>query len=268
MYLNTMPVGVANFKNSSVVSFQGNLKNENPLAGDLSTTAFYGGSYDPIHNGHLISAGNVLEQVPDTDKVVFVVCANPGHKQYTTAYQQRLDMVNLAIRSNPKFKVSDIERQIAMKDKDLTTVTDEFGFEKGVTYLYKTVINIIRENNRLNGRPLDTPQKINFVSGADSFASMDEGKWQGRVQFPDIIKFILMRRPGSPEFEDIKSKLSIGKNPNLETVEVAPLQIDLSSSLVRKKCTAGDHLTGIVPESVEQYIRSRNLYKNALKLVG
>lgn len=186
-----------------------------------------GGSFNPIHIGHLILANTVLEKL-NLDEMIFVPCyIQPlkGDKDFAEA-NHRLEMIKLAISNNPKFSVSDIE--IKRKGKSYTVDTLKF-FKKRYDNLY-------------------------FVIGADNIR--DFHKWKEPDTIINLAKLIVTNRGGF----DVRIPQKIrGKKILPCTIP----QIEISSTMIRKKIRNNQSIKYFVPESVEYYIYTNNLYKNS-----
>lgn len=186
-----------------------------------------GGSFNPIHIGHLILANTVLEEFK-LDEMIFVPCyIQPlkGDKDFAEA-NHRLEMIKLAISNNPKFSVSDIE--IKRKGKSYTVDTLKF-FKKRYDNLY-------------------------FVIGADNIR--DFHKWKEPDTIVNLAKLIVTNRGGF----DVRIPQKIrGKKILPCTIP----QIEISSTMIRKKIRNNQSIKYFVPESVEYYIYTNNLYKNS-----
>ncbi len=186
-----------------------------------------GGSFNPIHIGHLILANTVLEKL-NLDEMIFVPCyIQPlkGDKDFAEA-NHRLEMIKLAISNNPKFSVSDIE--IKRKGKSYTVDTLKF-FKKRYDNLY-------------------------FVIGADNIR--DFHKWKEPDTIVNLAKLIVTNRGGF----DVRIPQKIrGKKILPCTIP----QIEISSTMIRKKIRNNQSIKYFVPESVEYYIYTNNLYKNS-----
>ena len=190
----------------------------------------FGGSFNPIHHGHLICARAVAEQA-GYDRVTLIPSRQPPHKQEDTNIAdaaERLAMCRLAIADDPLFEVNDIELQRA-----------------SVSY----TIDTARELQR-NGW-----DRVHWLIGADM--AMYLPQWHDTVSLLAEVHFVLMARPGSnldwlalpPEFRSLQSR-----------VVSAPL-LDISSTNLRERIRTGQPVTYMTPPAVVGYIRSKNLYR-------
>lgn len=184
-----------------------------------------GGSFDPIHNGHLLAAAEVAARL-QLGKVIFVPAGQQWQKNTKTSAQNRLEMVELAIAGNPIFDVStvDIDRS-------------------GPTYTVDTLQDLTR---------LNPGAKLVFIGGADAIAGLDS--WKSASQLLELADFVAVTRPGY-EF-----RLPAVADGNIETMEIPAL--DISSTEVRNRIAAGKSLAGLVPDAVNDYIVSHKLYQD------
>lgn len=186
-----------------------------------------GGSFNPIHLGHLILANTVLEKL-NLDEIIFVPCfIQPikGDKEFASA-NHRLEMIKLAIENNPKFTFSDIE--LRRKGKSYTVDTLKY-FKKKYDNLY-------------------------FVIGADNIREFH--KWKEPDTILELAKLIVTNRGG---YEVKIPKRIRGK----EILVCSIPQIEISSSMIREKIRNNQSIKYLVPEAVENYIYQHNLYKNS-----
>jgi nicotinate-nucleotide adenylyltransferase len=186
-----------------------------------------GGTFDPIHNGHLVAASEVAHLF-SLDEVVFVPTGQPWHKSEheVTAAEDRYLMTVIATASNPRFSVSrvDIER-------DRPTYT----------------IDTLRDMREIHGPDTD----LFFITGADALAQMLS--WRDMDELFTLAHFIGCTRPGH--------QLSDPGLPNgqVSLVEVPALAI--SSSECRGRVRSGEPIWYLVPDGIVQYINKRGLYR-------
>lgn len=198
----------------------------------MKRVGIMGGTFDPIHLGHLVVANEVLN-IYKLDEIIFVPAGNPPHKIDRTNSWHRFLMTNLATMSNDKFTVSDIEIKKIGKSYSLDTMIE---FHK----LYK-----------------DT--EFYFITGYD--AVIDLPNWHEPIKLLKLCKFIAVSRPGiikeevDLKIEEIKKKL----NGQIELLQVPMLQI--SSTEIRDRFKNGKSSKYLLPELVEQYIIKNNLYR-------
>lgn len=199
----------------------------------MKKVGIMGGTFDPIHLGHLVVANEVLN-IYKLDEIIFVPAGNPPHKIGTRAgSRDRYLMTVLATMSNNKFIVSDIEIKKTDKCYSLDTLK-EFHSIYSDTEFY-------------------------FITGTD--AVTDLPNWHEPKELLKLCKFIAVSRPGMDK-ENVESKIEEIKkdlNGHIELLQVPMLQI--SSTEIRERFKKGISAKYLLPESVEQYITKNNLYR-------
>ncbi|WP_136519497.1 MULTISPECIES: nicotinate-nucleotide adenylyltransferase [Cellulomonas] len=185
-----------------------------------------GGTFDPIHHGHLVAASEVAARFA-LDEVVFVPTGQPSFKQDTvvTEVEHRYLMTVIATASNPRFTVSrvDVDRP-------------------GLTYTVDTLRDLKAE------RP---DADLYFITGADAIAQILT--WKDAAELFDMARFVAVTRPGHA--------LSVAGLPQgrVDVLEVPALAI--SSTDVRARARAGEPVWYLVPDGVVQYIAKHRLYR-------
>lgn len=192
-----------------------------------------GGTFDPIHHGHLIAAEYARTSL-DLNKVIFMPSGMHPFKdnKSITDSDKRADMISLAIDSNKFFKLSSIEIN-----------------RIGTTYTIDTIRELREEYKG---------DEIYFIIGSDIIFEIE--KWKSFEELIDICKFILLYRPGKEE-KDIDKKiqeLNLSYDIKFEKVK-SPL-IEISSTEVRRRIKDKHSIKYLVPEEVEDYILKYNLY--------
>lgn len=185
-----------------------------------------GGTFDPIHLGHLIIAEYAVDDA-SLDKVVFVPAGEPYMKKRTiSSAVDRLAMVELAIKGNPKFESSDVDINRA-----------------GPTYTIDTL--------RALRAKLGDGAALSLIMGADSVAELP--RWHKVKELLTICTILAFARPGVTRVvaPEMKSKIN--------WVE-APL-VEISATDIRDRVKAGKNITYIVSERVKDYIKKRGLYQ-------
>jgi nicotinate-nucleotide adenylyltransferase len=195
-------------------------------AGRRPRVGVMGGTFDPIHHGHLVAASEV-QQNYDLDEVIFVPTGSPWMKTDVSSGEYRYEMTVIATASNPRFTVSrvDLERT-------------------GPTYTIDTLREIKAQ------RP---DADLYFISGADAIAQILE--WKDHDELWKLAKFVAVSRPGHA--------LSIRGLPeqSVSSMEVPALAI--SSSDCRDRVNRGYPVWYLVPDGVVQYISKHHLYRGA-----
>lgn len=185
-----------------------------------------GGTFDPIHHGHLVAASEV-QSLFDLDEVIFVPTGQPWQKagKRVTEAEHRYLMTVIATASNPRFTVSrvDIDRP-------------------GPTYTLDTLRDLKRQ------RP---DAELFFITGADALAQILS--WKGVDQLWDLAKFIGVTRPGHELTDEGLPE------DEVELQEVPAMAI--SSTDCRERVANGEPVWYLVPDGVVQYIGKYNLYR-------
>lgn len=184
-----------------------------------------GGTFDPIHHGHLVAASEV-QSLLDLDEVIFVPTGQPWQKagRDVAAAEHRYLMTVIATASNPRFSVSrvDIDR-------------------KGPTYTLDTLKDL---------RKLRPDAELFFITGADALAQILS--WKGVEELWDLAHFIGVTRPGHELSDD-----------GLPRERVTLLEIPamaISSTDCRERVRASKPVWYLVPDGVVQYIHKYQLY--------
>lgn len=183
-----------------------------------------GGTFDPIHHGHLVAASEVAQHF-DLDEVVFVPTGVPYQKRDVSPSEDRYLMTVVATASNPQFTVSRVD-----VDRD------------GPTYTIDTLRDI---------RAQHPDADLFFITGADAFSSIVE--WKDVRELWDLAHFVAVTRPGH--------KLEMADYPKerVSLLEIPALAI--SSTDCRARVRAGYPVWYLVPDGVVQYISKHDLYR-------
>jgi nicotinate-nucleotide adenylyltransferase len=192
-----------------------------------------GGTFDPIHVGHLIIAEEVRLKLT-LDEVLFIPTGQPWLKseRRVACGEHRLEMLQLAISSNPHFKVSTVELE-----------------RPGASYSVDTVSALKDE--------LGAEVELYFIVGFDAFAELPI--WREPSRLLDLCQVVGVRRPGYAELDWRSLEQAIpGISSRVLVVDVP--QIDISSSQIRERAAKGLSIRYLVPEAVEGYISKNRLY--------
>ena len=187
-----------------------------------------GGTFDPIHNGHLVAASEVAAAFK-LDEVIFVPTGQPWQKQVVSESEHRYLMTVIATASNPRFTVSrvDIDRGSA-------------------TYTVDTLRDL---------RAQFADAELFFITGADAITQILS--WKDADQLWGLAKFVAVTRPGH------ELKLPAAPSGAIEVLEIPALAI--SSTDVRERAAAGKPLWYLVPDGIVQYISKYQLYRGETK---
>jgi len=192
-----------------------------------------GGTFDPIHLGHLATAEAVRE-IFALDEILFIPAARPPHKfgKLVTDEHHRLAMTILATQSNKFFRVSDMELR-----------------RTGLSYTLDTM-------NELHAA-FGTATELFFIIGADSLA--DLSKWHAARELVAKSHFIATTRQGvDVNFSVVEKFFGASANEHIHRVTTPGLEI--SSTDIREKIRRGRSIKYLVPELVEDYILREGLY--------
>lgn len=202
--------------------------------------AIMGGTFDPIHMGHLVTAEEVRHEF-QVDEVLFVPTGHPPHKSNInmTTCEHRYLMTVLATAANPYFKVSRIEIE-----------------REGVTY----TIDTIKELKRIYGNEV----QLYFITGADAVHKILS--WKESRELLQICDFVAVTRPGYNKEELIEQIEELNKQykTNIHFLEVPALAI--SSSDIRRRLNEMKPIKYLVPQEVENYIKKHELYNYQIRL--
>ncbi len=194
-----------------------------------------GGTFDPIHNGHLEIAKAAFKQF-DLDRVWFMPNGNPPHKALASigsSIENRLQMVELAIEEYPGFCLEVFEAR-----------------KKSISCSYKTMEHFTK---------IYPADDFYFIIGADSLFAVDKWVHPERL-FPTCTILAAYRNEmdTKDKMEEQMHYLRERYHAQCELL-VSPL-IDISSSNLRKRIKEGKSIKGFVPEKVEEYIKKECLY--------
>ncbi len=187
--------------------------------------ALFGGSFNPIHYGHLILAETARVKF-SLDKIIFIPAGIPPHKSHISLApkEHRLNITKLAIKDNKYFSVSDYELK-----------------KEGKSYTYQTIEHF---------KKIYSKDEIFFLMGIDLLKQIFI--WKMKKKILDICKFLVGKR--EKETTDIPS--SVLKKVYLFDIPV----VDISSTLIRKNIKKGHSIKYLTPPEVEKYILKNKLY--------
>lgn len=186
-----------------------------------------GGTFDPIHNGHLYLARKICRRL-SLDKLIIIPAYIPPHKKGAKISQarHRYNMLKLAVSGNKKLKISNMEIK-----------------RKGKSYSVETL-------RRLRKR-YGAKVKFFFITGSDSLKELD--KWKNMKEILNLCKFVVVERPG---FKAVKRPG--GLNDNIIFLKINAKNI--SATMVRERVKRHESLTGLVSQKVMRYIYRNELY--------
>lgn len=190
-----------------------------------------GGTFDPIHLGHLQIARAALAQLP-LDRVVFLPDGDPPHKEPHTPGAARLRMVALAIEGEPRFAASDMELKRA-----------------GTTYTVDTLLALKQQAPH---------SRLTYLVGSDTFLLFPT--WRTAHKVAALCDMAIMMRPGDDPGHIRDKQAAFQAAYGLESTLLKGVGLDLSSSMVRLAVREGRPIDDLVPEKVAGYIAAQGLY--------
>ena len=193
-----------------------------------------GGTFDPIHMGHLILGEKAYEQF-HLDKVLFMPSGNPPHKrnrQGRATDEHRVEMVRRAISTNPHFELSMAEMH-----------------ENGYTYTYHTLELLKAENPDID---------YYFIIGADSLYNFDTWMEPGRICKNCILVTAVRNHSTMTELETEMNRLSLKYGGTFLTLNTT--NIDVSSEMLRNWISEDKSVRYYIPDSVITYIEENQIY--------
>ncbi len=193
----------------------------------MKRIGFFGGTFNPIHMGHLAIAQMAQERFK-LDKVIFIPSHQPPHKNIAplASAKDRYKMVRLATAGNEYFEVSDVETKRIGKSYTVDTL-------RHFREIYPAKV------------------KFFFIIGGDSLGTL--AQWKNIDEILKLATFIVVNRPG---YSDIK---------NIKHLTVTKPGIDISSSYLRERINSGTSVRYLVPEAIYHYIIKHGLYKTKKK---
>lgn len=206
-----------------------------------------GGTFNPVHYGHLRSAEEVRE-ILSLERIIFIPASIPPHKtEGLIPFHHRYRMVEIAISDNQFFAVSDIEARRGGKSYSVETL-EQLKEKEGDRELYFIVGSDAFSQFRTWKRPHDILKVANIVVIERPGFSID-----------NIRKYIEVELGIPFQYNgDNEIKIATGKSIHLMKVTI----LDISSSEIRKKVQRGESIKYLVPLGVENYIMLNNLYRN------
>ncbi len=208
-----------------------------------------GGTFDPVHYGHLRAAEEALEAL-GLDRILFVPAASPPHKFQAgiQEFEHRMEMLRRAVEDHPQFEVSDLERQIPGKSYTAVTLRKLHG--------------LLPEESRLF-----------FLLGMDAFLELNTW-WHYRELFA-LSSLVVLRRPGHEEGQipvflkehvsplyELEAGSGVFVHPELlPVVVVQNTYLGISSTRIRWLAAHGKSIRYLVPHEVLRYIAKERLYE-------
>jgi len=219
------------------------------------TLGVLGGTFDPIHLGH-IAAAPAAQRALALHNLVLVPSRIPPHRAdpTTASAEDRFKMAQLAATSNPGWSASRVEID-----------------REGLSYTYDTLLELgeawgpalsERSGSRSEGLSQSKGTQLFFIAGADAFAEI--ATWSRYPAVLDLANFVVVSRPGIT-LDSVRARVpSAFSRPSTAQTRVIVVEAhtpDVSSTEIRRRVRAGERLSGLVPDAVERYIRTHRLYR-------
>jgi nicotinate-nucleotide adenylyltransferase len=203
----------------------------------VARIGIFGGTFDPIHLGHLILAEQCREQSA-LDEVWFVPAARPPHKldRTLTRFEQRVEMIALAIAGQRAFRIEELEKERA-----------------GPSYTADTLDEL---------RRLHPEHEFWLLIGSDTITDLP--MWHAPLRIVEQAGLLVAGRPGHevPNAERVRAMLGLPEEATLRYRAVESPLVDISSRDLRRRARDGRSLRYMVPRAVECYIAEKRLYQS------
>lgn len=196
----------------------------------------FGGSFNPIHFGHLITARAVAEQLR-LPKIVLIPAAAPPHKdgRHLAPGPDRLAMTQLAVQGDPLFEVSDVEQHRA-----------------GPSYTFDTLGHY--------RALLGADAELFWLIGADSLPELVT--WHRVAELVRIVQIVTMVRPGlpGPNLDGLRARIDAESMRHILDHRLATPAVEISATDIRARVASGQEIRYLTPEPVARYIREHRLF--------
>lgn len=203
----------------------------------INSVLLYGGTFDPIHMGHLISVSAVADHI-HADRIILVPSAVPPHKQsqHISTFEHRYTMAELAVAGDSRFRVSDCE-----------------SHRQGPSFTIDTVQYFRNQYG--------SQVELCWLIGADSLGELPG--WHQAATLVTMCRIVTARRPGWPTEADMERLSAAFDQARVDTLLAdqydTPL-IDLSGTYIRQQVLLRRSIRYMVPTAVAEYIRQHGLY--------
>ncbi len=199
-------------------------------------TGVLGGTFDPVHNGHLLVAEEVRARL-SLASTLFIPAGQPWLKADSpvSAAKHRAEMVRLALADKPYFKLSTMELKRA-----------------GPSYMVDTIAKLQPK--------LEAGDELFLILGWDSLARLPE--WQEPSRLVEMCYLVAVPRPGFPA-PNVKAMEALVPGISQRVMLLKKPVIDISASVIRDRVARGLSIHHLVPEAVNRYIKEHGLYTTA-----
>ena len=195
-----------------------------------------GGTFDPIHIGHLILGEHAWQQL-SLDKVIFMPAGNPPHKlkrEGRASNKERFEMVRLAVSDNPHFEISDYEMT-----------------EEGYSYTYRTLEELLLKH---------PDYELYFIIGADSLFDFDT--WKEPQRIADACTLVVATRNHTPNEKLDQAIARVRDTYHADVIKLNTENIDVSSQILREQIREKITVRYYVPDAVLNYIKMNHIYEH------
>ena len=221
------------------------------------TLGVLGGTFDPIHLGH-VAAVEAAQRALALDSIVLIPSRIPPHRAdpVTARPEERLAMVALAAAGRPGWSASRIEL-----DRDGPSYTYDTLIALGQALTLRQAQGHPERSRGLSERSESKGTQISFITGADAFAEI--ATWSRYPAILDLANFVVVSRPGIT-LDSLRERVptAFSSRPSAKTrvILVEAHTPDISSTDIRHRVRAGQSLSGYVPDGVADYIAAHHLY--------
>ncbi|MGM9975158.1 MAG: nicotinate-nucleotide adenylyltransferase [Clostridiaceae bacterium] len=200
----------------------------------MKSIGILGGTFNPIHNGHLYIASEAMEELK-LSEVLFIPAGNPPHKNDSAILEASIrgEMTKAAIKDYKGFTYCDYEIN-----------------KKSYSYTYETLQYL---------KDIYSNTKFHFIVGADSLINLH--KWKNVPEILKLAQLVVLMRPGYSREELYQVKKNTEENYGAEIILLELLQMDISSWDIRKRIQENKNYQFLLPKEVFNYIEANGLYR-------
>lgn len=191
-----------------------------------------GGTFDPIHQGHLFIAGLAMQEA-HLQEMLILPDGDPPHKTPDSTGEDRLAMARLAAQGRPGFLVSDMELR-----------------RVGKTYTVDSLVELLNQ---------DSSRELYYIIGADTLPLFPT--WRTAAKVAGLCRMLVAPRPGSDLDEIRACQRQLFMDYGLVSMLLSQPGPDISSTAIREMVRRGEDISALVPGAVAGYIQEKGLYK-------